>query len=357
MKRVKQEQPVRFEVSTNGGTDFNSGDSIDVGAISKGSTSNTVNVRINFTNSDFDKDDELDGFYNGRFWVENLPVDAEVNWEYQLSDDASAAFSSAGAMPQTHIETGLMNKSLLDSSDNNFEFLRFKITTSSSAKDYDTAKTNKFDPLLCVEWERENSGAYLSADFPNPQSDHLWIFSQADIYVNLPNASGVASSQVGNRWLIGWCADEDIGINMQQNMVNFTKGKPSGNVVSFMSELDGSVSLTNATFDPWFLEKALHITATVENGNIVFSEKNTQRPIEDYFWSVEWKTNSGHRVAYEVPKGQLFYTSEMTPGGGEIQKAGYEIRPLVTSKRTLYELKVSQSTVQTICCPITYSIS
>ena len=72
---------------------------------------------------------------------------------------------------------------------------------------YDTELEDRSDPVLKFEIDRQATGA-LDLTYPNANSDHLWQFSQADLYCIQTMKFG--STTYYHRHLVGWTSDESL---------------------------------------------------------------------------------------------------------------------------------------------------
>lgn len=354
MRNVIQEIPVSFEQKASGVADVVISE-IDLGQVSAVAKSDVFNVAVQFP-SDFDDVARMNGMYNARFWIQNLPGFPAAQFEYELSPTPLAAISTPVAVPRTLQETENIDKATYyDDSSEELGVIALQIdSTTAPTAIYNTAEKDRSDPALIIEWERQTEGQ-LDADIPNPESDHLWDFSQVDLYVNVDVT--VSGSTVQQRFLLGYMADEDFTADLRQETVDFKKGKPTATAVVFMSEIVSMIGGQLASSDPWLETEGLHIAAKTENNMLVWEETNKQRPISIKSYTLEWVTNSGHLVRIEIPRGQFFFTGEKTPGASEISKQAFEIRPLVNpGTKSVYKFKVSKSTVQRVAIPIKFDL-
>jgi hypothetical protein len=324
--------------------------------LSKSGVSETLNLLYKFPDT-FDQDDSKAGLYRPRFFIENFPALQDFDIEYELSLTPDYAGPITGtSVPKVHQTSENFSKTTYyNTSNDSLNYLILQLaSTSADTPTYDTRLKDRFKPRVLLDFERQST-VQLDYDHPNPNSDHLWDFSQVDLYIEWPVTIG--GTTFTNRWLIGYCSDEDLTANLGEETVEFLKGKPMGRVVRFISSLNDMISGTISTMDPWFLKEGLHLFQTTANNEIVLTQKNVQRPIPNYSFTMEWFSNSGHLKRLIFPKGQLFVTGEMNPGGSDIARLPFELTPIVTENDVTYECHMTQSPIQRVKLPIGFDVS
>lgn len=359
MRRIFDNQAVFFENQASGVAKAEV-EEIPFGTIAPSASSQVQNVFLQFPTT-IDEDANNDGVYEIRFWVENWHQQVDVDLNYKLLANASpqlddTEFTGGTLTPKVEQENENVDKSTyFDATSKEIGIIALQITCDTDVVAYNTEDQDRSDPLLVVRWEKQDGGT-LDADEPSPNSDHLWTFSQVDLYIDLVRSVG--GSDVTQRWLLGWIADPDFMASLQKETVEFTKGKPSAVAVKFLGSINASIGGQIASNDPWVLQEGLHIIATTSNRKLKYTEKNEQRSIGIRSYSLDWTTNSGNTVQFKVPRGQLFITGEMTPGADEIQRVPFEITPLVNpGTKKVYTLEVSKSPTQTAAIPLTYAVT
>lgn len=350
MKPVIAEQVTFLEDAINAGADARI-ESVDLGSVGAAADGDIHNLTFNIPN--VVDTDPLDGFYNPRVWVENWPhLVTGMALGSKLSTTAlvdGTAWDAATVFDIPYCPQDLENMDKATYfTPNELKYLALRLENTDAL--YDTAQQNRQDPILVYEWERENSTGTLATDMPVPNSDHLWTFSQVDIFVHFTVAGTCY------RYLLGWCADEDFSFDPTQETVEFMKGKPTGRAVTFMSSTGGVIEGTISTCDPWFMDNMFHITGAASDGKIRWTEQNRQRPVQINYFELEWFLNSGQKVNVIVPRGQLYPNGAMTPGAGDIQRQGFTINPLVdVGRNKIWDMTITENTIQQLRCPITFA--
>jgi hypothetical protein len=355
MRQLYQEIPVSFEKKVSGAADLVI-EEIDLGDIGGVSSGAVFNIALQFP-SDFDDVSRMNGLYEPRFWIQNLPAFAGTKFEFELNTNPVTDLSSPSNVPRVDQENENITKATYyDDTDEELGIISLRVnSTSAPSAIYDTVEQDRSDPGLIIEWERQTAGQ-LDADVPTPNSDHIWEFSQVDLFVNVSISD--AGTTTDQKWLVGWIADEDFTADLRQETVDFRKGKPTAKAVVFMSEIVAMIGGQIASCDPWIVTEGLHISAKTENRRLKWEETNKQRPISIRNYSLEWSTNSGHYVKVDVPRGQFFFTGEKTPGAGEIAKQAFEIHPLVNPlTNKVYTMSITKSPVQRAAIPIIFSVT
>jgi hypothetical protein len=323
--------------------------------VAQSAKSDVFNLSYNFDDN-FDDTDTVEGLYRPRFWIDNLPKIENLILNYELSTTEKHTAITGTLMPTVVQPTENFTKAtyFTGSGTNVLQYLLLEFDATTSTETYDTADKDRADPLLNLEIERQ-SVPLLDLDHPNANSDHLWAFSQADIYVLWTVRQG--GTTYTHRHLVGWTSDSSLSFNPAEETVEFLKGKPTARAVRFISALADEITGEMASCDPWFMNQAIHLFSAELNNNIRLTQKNVQRSIATYTWQFEWVTNTGHRVTVTIPKGQLFPTSEVTPGGDDISRMGFSITPIVTSTKQTWYMDISKSQVQRFEIPLKFSLT
>ena len=350
MRNVISEQPAVIEVASSGvaaGITWSEGREIDFGAFLIGAESDIKNIRVRFPLG-INELDALDGVYRPRYFLQNMPAGTVINSELsaapQFPDNVALTTPVAGVRTYPEL-TNIALPTYWDATDKSIQTLKLQIAAGGA---YNTAYSDKADPMVVFEWERQSEGQ-LGAGSPNPNSDHLFEFTDVNMYVE-DVLEGVLS-----RSEVGWFSEEAFSADLGQDDVEFKKGKPKATVVSFMSEVKAMVSCETVTFDPWLVEQIYRMGAVTANNKLKFTEKNKQRPIQTWNIVFEWTLSSGHLVQLRMFKAHLVATGPKAPGGGDISKCQFNVVGRVTQKNDVYELSVSKSPIQRVSCPLVFA--
>jgi hypothetical protein len=365
MRPVLDPLPIVVELAASGalGITWNQVDDIRLDAAAA-SNSDTQNLRVRFP-ALFDGNSPINGLYQPRFFLQGALRQADVTWNYLLTPEGSLVSTdfdgsplvSPDAVPLVYEKNENITKSTYyDAVDKTLGVLQLQLAAGATPTPYDTDYADRQDPQLVIEFERQDGG-YLAFEEPNPNSDHLWQFSDCDIYLNA-QTSMVDGTLIERRHKIGWCADEDFSVALQKDTVNFMKGKPSATAVTFNAKINATITAKIAELDPWFFGKTLAIAPTEADRRIVYKETNKQRSVPQCDITFEWFTNAGHLVQFRMKKCQAYLDGELVPGGNEIARQGVKFVPLVDAcNGEVYELSVSKAPIMRAYVCVAYGVT
>lgn len=361
MRTVINEQPVYWQ-SASSGVAASTVEEVTLTA-AQGATSDIIQVSLNFP-TDFDDDSHTDGIYNPRIWFENMPQQKNVDWEWEMQGalvDKTGTLSAGSAIPKVYqynpaTQDGAIDKTTYwDAVNQRLAYINFQIDATSATITYDTDEQARSNPLLVCEWDRMDQ-SLLDTDFLSPESDHLWDFSECDLY--LDDTIVIDGTTYTNRFKLGWIADENLELNLSEESVEFVKGKPTAKAVTFTSSFANEINAQIATMDPKLFEYLLNIAPQDTQGYYKYTQTNKQKNRRTFAISMEWQLNSGYRVRMKFPKAQMYITGAFSPGGSEIVNIPFMITPLVNpNTRNIYTLEISKSPLQRAVLPINYSIT
>jgi len=368
MRQVIDPVPVVIELLASGAGGITASPVDDIRLDSTNSSnSDTQNLRLRFP-ATFDPDSNVSGLYQARFWLQGALRQTNVSWTFLLKDQASllstdfdgSALVSPDAVPLVYVENENIDKTLYYNptgpNAQTLGVLQLQLLVGATVPAYDTDESDRQDPQIIFEFERQDGG-FLAFEEPNPNSDHLWQFSDCDIYVN-SQTSMLDGTLIESRQRIGWCADEDFTFNAAKETVNFMKGKPSAMAVNFFSKISATLTCKIAELDPFVFAKTMGIVPTEENRKIIMKEIASQRSIPQMDVTFEWFTNAGHVVQLRMRKSQWYLDGELAPGGNEIARQGFKVMPLVNAcNKNVFELSISKSPVQRASLCVAYGIT
>ena len=245
------EQPVTPEYITSGASRFiyNDTEPLDFGVIAKNNNSNHKNIDLKFNpDPDFDPTDESDGYFEPVLYSEGFPI---LNGTKMVYKEVAAwttedtADLSGTDVYTVEVDTDAVNKldtAAFDTAEGRTKIIQVQLqrTDVDISAAYNTAKKANANPSFIIEWFRAVTND-LNNLFPNPESDHLWNFSSADLVWRVKNNPG--SGEVEQRYKLGWFADEDFEVNFSHELTEFGKGKPAATAATFLakciSEING----------------------------------------------------------------------------------------------------------------------
>lgn len=322
--------------------------------VAQGALSQIFNLSWEF---DFDSgNDAVAGMYNPRLWIENLPKipGLVLNWAMQAAPEYGITALSGGATIPVLYQPGsnISKATYYNPSNKRIEWGTFQLDATTCTETYDTVeKAMRKNPVLMLEFERESGGGNLDIYSPNANSDHLWSFSEVNIYIEWPRK--ISGTTYTHRHLIGWTKDETTIAKMTMEMVDFKKGKPKMTAASFISALPAECTFEMGTYDPWFFQEAMHASYKKDSYNRFAGRQYAkQRIISNYAIVMEWFTNAGHLVQFRYPKAQLFCTGDITPGADDISVLAATFKPIIDDASLLIEHFITASIVQRVALPI-----